>query len=321
MLPSSPISPAPWFRMMLWLVGAGLFLFLPQVESAEFSSTITIDENAQMKLADHFFQEGDYEQAITEYKRFLFFFPQSPRSDEALLKIAQSFLNGKKWNEAIQAIDRLLSRFPQTSFLDRAFFLKGIAYREQNEHSKARALFERTKKLTVDPVLRDEAQKEIALTFVREENWGEAIRAFRQIDPASPLYGFAEPFAQGLERIHELPYKSPQVAGFLAAILPGAGHLYVERYRDAGIAFLLNAAFLWGMVESFERKNYVVGGILTFFEIGWYSGNIYSAVSGAHKFNRKQKKDFLHRLEQDHQLKIGVTQWGSCKAVLFELRF
>lgn len=306
---------------MLWLVGVGFLIILPVAAGAEISATITIDENTQMKLGDHFFHEGDYERAITEYKRFLFFFPQSRRSEEALIKIAQSFLNGRKWSEAIHTIDHLLNRFPQTAFLDRAFFLKGIAYREQKEYSQARASFEKTQKLTTDPALRDEAQKEIALTFVHEENWGEAIRAFRKIEPASPLYGHAERFAQGLERIHALPSKSPDLAGFLAAILPGAGHLYVERYRDAGIAFLLNAAFLWGMVESFERKNYVVGGILTFFEIGWYSGNIYSAVSGAHKFNRKQKKDFLQRLEQDHQMKIGVTQWGSRMVMAIEFRF
>ena len=35
-----------------------------------------IDEKTQMGLGDYFFQDGDYYRAVTEYKRFLFFFPR-----------------------------------------------------------------------------------------------------------------------------------------------------------------------------------------------------------------------------------------------------
>jgi hypothetical protein len=49
-----------------------------------------------------------------------------------------------------------------------------------------------------------------------------------------------------------------------------------------------------------------VGGILTFFELGWYSGNIYSAVSGAHKYNRNKKKEYLDLLEKEDRLGVGI---------------
>jgi hypothetical protein len=44
--------------------------------------------------------------------------------------------------------------------------------------------------------------------------------------------------------IDDIQQKSPAVAGTLAAILPGAGHLYTERPRVALVAFLLNVAFI-----------------------------------------------------------------------------
>jgi hypothetical protein len=74
------------------------------------------------------------------------------------------------------------------------------------------------------------------------------------VDRESKLYPRAERWAQGLDRIEEIPQKSPATAGLLAAVLPGSGHLYIERYRDAGIAFVLNAAFIWGMVEALSMK-------------------------------------------------------------------
>ncbi|OQX65219.1 MAG: hypothetical protein B5M55_04500, partial [Desulfococcus sp. 4484_242] len=39
-----------------------------------------------------------------------------------------------------------------------------------------------------------------------------------------------------------------------------------------------------------------LGGILAFFEAGWYAGNIYSAVNVTHKWNKKVRDDFLGRL-------------------------
>jgi hypothetical protein len=38
--------------------------------------------------------------------------------------------------------------------------------------------------------------------------------------------------------------------------------------------------------------------VLGFFEAGWYSGNLYSAVNGAHKHNRSADEALLQDLEQ-----------------------
>ena len=139
------------------------------------------------------------------------------------------------------------------------------------------------------------------------------------MDKSSTLYPKSDYLAQGLDRVQEIPQKSPATAGALAAILPGSGHLYCERYRDAVIAFLLNGAFIWGMVEAFEQKDYVVGGILTFFELGWYSGNIYSAVAGAHKYNRGKKQEYLDHLEKGGGFSLGISLLG--KNPLFSLHY
>ena len=66
----------------------------------------------------------------------------------------------------------------------------------------------------------------------------------------------------------------------------GAGHLYCERKRDAFISFLLNGAMIYAAYGAFDHDLDVLGGIITFFELGFCSENIYSAVSSAHKYNR-----------------------------------
>jgi len=255
-----------------------------------------IDEPLQMGLADHFFQEGD--------------FPRSARAEEALWKIARSYFQGKKWDEAISSANELMKRFPSSRWRPEALLLKGRCWSEKGEYSQARYFFHQAREAVPRSPVAQEAQWQMALTYLKEEKWKEAAREFRKIEKGNELYAKAEIFAQGLDNIQEVPQKSPIAAGVLAALLPGAGHLYCERYRDAAIAFVLNGAFIWGMVEAFEHENYVVGGILTFFELGWYSGNIYSAVSSAHKYNRRKKKEYLDTLEKEGKVSWGISFQG-----------
>jgi len=283
-----------------------LFFLLAGGASAQEEGKRIIDEKTQMGLGDYFFEGGDYYRAITEYKRFLFFFPESLRAEEALWKIASSYFQGRKWDEALSAADDLLKKHPSSPWAAEAILLKGRCWMEKREFSQARHHFLRTREMTAGTGIAQEAQWQSAVSYLREERWKEAAMEFRKVDPASRIYPRAEYWAQGLEGIEEVPQKSPTAAGVLA-ILPGAGHLYCERYRDAGIAFILNAAFIWGMVEAFKHENYVVGGILTFFEVGWYSGNIYSAISSAHKYNRNKKKEYLDSLEKEDRFSVGIS--------------
>jgi tetratricopeptide (TPR) repeat protein len=290
-------------RPILWLF---FFFFLCGGASAQEEGKRVVDEKAQMGLGDYFFEDGDFYRAITEYKRFLFFFPESLRAEEALWKIASSYFQGKKWDEALLAADDLLKKHPSSPWAPEAILLKGRCWMEKKEFSQARHYFLLAREMAAGTGIAQEAQWQTAVSFLREDRWKEAAAEFRKVETSSRLYPRAEYWAQGLEGIQEVPQKSPTTAGILA-VLPGAGHLYCERYRDAGIAFVLNAAFIWGMVESFKHENYVVGGILTFFELGWYSGNIYSAVSSAHKYNRNKKKEYLDNLEKEDRLSLGIS--------------
>ena len=287
------------------LLGALLFLLAGGAWAQEAGKRV-IDEKTQMGLGDHFFEDGDYYRAITEYQRFLYFFPESPRVEEGLWKIASSYFQGKKWDEALTAADDLLRKFPSSSWKAESFLLKGRCWAEKREFSQARHFFQRAQEVSPGTATSQEAQWQTAVTYLREDRWKEAAAEFRKVDRNSKLYPRAEVWARGLDRSDEVPRKSPTTAGVLA-VVPGAGHLYDERYRDAGIAFALNGAFIWGMVEAFQHKNYVVGGILTFFELGWYSGNIYSAVSGAHKYNQRKKKEYLDSLEKEDRFSLGIS--------------
>jgi TolA-binding protein len=264
------------------------------------------DTEKQFDFAESLFQQGDFFRAITEYKRFIFFYPEDELVEDSLFRIGESYFRAGRWEETISSVDNFLNEFPESDLTDAALFLKATAQRNLKRFDEALTSFSQIIKRGVEPY-REQAIYQSAMVFVARNDWEKAKSTLSIMPESSPLYAAARTFSAGLERINEIPAKSPVVAGSLAAVLPGAGHVYTERYRDAAIAFLLNGAFIWSAVELFRKEEYVTGGIVTFFELGWYSGNIYSAVGSAHKYNERSKGEYLKELQERSALSISVS--------------
>jgi len=287
-----------------WVVIVFL-LFFNAAYSADIRAADT-DPERQFDFAESLFQEGDFFRAITEYKRFIFFYPEDELMEDALFRIGESYFRAGRWEETISSVDNFLNEFPESDLTDAALFLKATAQRNLKRFDEALTSFSQIIKRGVEPY-REQAIYQSAMVFVARNDWEKAKSTLSIMPESSPLYPAARTFSAGLERINEIPAKSPVVAGSLAAVLPGAGHVYTERYRDAAIAFLLNGAFIWSAVELFRKEEYVTGGIVTFFELGWYSGNIYSAASSAHKYNERSKGEYLKELQERSALSISVS--------------
>lgn len=264
------------------------------------------DSERQFEFAESLFQEGDFFRAITEYKRFIFYYPDDELVEDALFKIGESYFRAGRWEETIASVDNFLNEFPESELTDAALFLKATAQRNLKRFDEALTSYSQIIKRNIEPY-KDQAIFQSAMVFVERNDWEKAKSILSIMPESSPLYPAARTYSAGLEKINVIPAKSPAVAGSLAAVLPGAGHVYTERYRDAAIAFLLNGAFIAAAVELFRKEEYVTGGIVTFFELGWYSGNIYSAVSSAHKYNERSKGEYLKQLQERSALSISMS--------------
>jgi hypothetical protein len=139
--------------------------------------------------------------------------------------------------------------------------------------------------------------------------WHEASETFKTVGAGSPLFPNAQDLSAKSLGGELLPYKDPTTAGALS-VVPGLGHVYCERYKDGLVAFLLNGLFIWATIEAFHEDQEVLGAVLGFVELGFYSGTIYSAVNSAHKHNRKLKDDFLQGLPDAVDLNFFATKEG-----------
>jgi tetratricopeptide (TPR) repeat protein len=288
-----------------------------------FSQAAIADEMPVEKafaFAENLFAQGDYYRAITEYERVIFFYPDQPLAKTARFQIALCYLKGDKLDQAVDRFRALNQELPQVEVGRRAYFMLGEAYYQKREYSRAADIFATYIEIYPGDERIDAARIKIGWSYLRQGQWRQAADALQKLPPDSPLHAQAEGLAEGSEKYPGIPTKSPTLAGGLSAVLPGAGQLYVNRPGDALVSFLLNGAFIWATVEAFQNDNNVTGGILLFFESGWYLGNIYNAVNGAHKYNRRTEKQFLDGLQDKYRVSYLYDTHGR-SLLAFTMRF
>ncbi|MGA3084658.1 MAG: tetratricopeptide repeat protein [Thermodesulfobacteriota bacterium] len=279
-----------------------LFLFLlPSLAWPNPAEPLTSEES-QFTFASHLLQHNDYFRAITEFKRYLFLYPSGAKADEANYLLGEALFQTKAYQEAILHWEGVLSQTPGTPFKEEIQFKTGKAYWALGREDQAMHLWEKILQ-EGHSSLKSTAARSVLWGLVKQKNYNSARLLLKNSPLKDSEKEAHEVFFQNAEK---LPYKSPTTAGALAAILPGAGHLYLDRRQDALIAFSINGLFTWAAISSFQQGNSGLGTLLTFIELAWYSGNIYSAINSAHKLNRKLDTDFL----EGYGIRFGLFSQG-----------
>jgi tetratricopeptide (TPR) repeat protein len=265
-----------------------LLLMLPGLSCADDLAVRYNDlrEKEIRQFAADLFIAGEYFRAITEAKRYISLFPSGPRTEEMTRRIGDAYLMSHEWAEAIAAYDDFLMKYPASSEASAATFYKAIALLKQGNGVEAGRLFQLIQN-GADPLKKDEAARWEILLLIRQNRFDEAERRLKEQIVRPEKENEADIIAEMINAKKSARYKSPETAGVLSALLPGSGQLYDERYQDGVYSFLLNTLFILGAYKAYDQENYALAGLLTLFEIGWYTGGIYGAVGGAHKYNSR----------------------------------
>jgi hypothetical protein len=260
------------------VLAAGILASFPACAHAQEGAagrTLQVGEADVWGLAESLFADGEYYRAITEYKRLLSYFPGSAHEPAAQERIAQALLLGGEPRQALSHIGARLDTAPEGE-RDRWLVLRAIGRMDLDKDA---------------PFLR------------RRGNIEQALADLRSVSPASAGYPEASGFVRALEAPPELPRKSPALAGTLSAVLPGAGSLYVGRPAEAALSFFVNALLIAGTVTAFQEHQGGLGVGLGVLALAFYGGNVYAAVSGAHKFNDGAQAAYL----EEQRTRFGLV--------------
>jgi tetratricopeptide (TPR) repeat protein len=307
--------PVP--RYLIIIIGVPLVLM---AASARSVAQLIIDAQSQYRFAQSRFDSGAFDEAIAEFNRFIHFFPADRRVPRARFQTGMAHFNTGRFHAAAAIFKQQTADFKDSPLDAEAYFMLSRSHARQGMIEQAMLDLHNLIALSSEKDVIDRARYELGWLHVDQGRWGDAGQAFGLISRDNQASFQVADLQQALARSDSIPFKHPTTAGFLS-IVPGGGQLYCNRYQDALTAFLINAGLIWAAWEAFDDEQYALGSVITFVEFGFYAGNIYGAVSGAHKYNRDRVTEFRERLNQRRQISLSLAQVPEGAALRLTIRF
>lgn len=280
-----------------------LTLFLPcfAAESQPVPPGLVITPDIQFTYAQELFQQQDHITAQTEFKRFIHFFPDDPRTREAEFKTAVSLYHSEQFYEAAKRFNKIIEeRGEDEPYARESYFMQSKAFEAMGNTGYAQLILQNFLKLTEDTATRDRIYLELANIHIQEtqrlgkDGLDQAAKYLTLIRSKKTMDDQISRKLTAINLARSAPRKNPTAAGILA-VIPGGGMLYCERYKDAFVSFCLNTGLMYAAYQAFNHDNPALGGVITFVESGFYAGNIYGSITAAHKYNKAAQIEILNR--------------------------
>lgn len=254
------------------------------------------------RFACDLMQQGHWQQAIEEFRRFCFFYPEDPLVPKASLAIGLCYEQGGRFPEAVEAYREVSSRYPDRPAGRKALYRVGEAWYRAGRFEEARLALERFVAERPEDPWRWKARYRGAWALLHQHAFVVAREEFASLaSQANPYRVPAQQMFEGIEGIGDLPYRSPVLAGLMSGLVPGAGHVYAGSPKDGLLAFLVNGALIAGSVEAWTKGVYGVAGLVSVAALTFYLGNIYGAVNGAHLANQERLEAHIRHYETSYE--------------------
>src|SRR5437016_5314283 len=162
-----------------------------------------------LSFAEQLMREGEYFRAITEYRRFLFYYPDDPRHAMVHFSIGLALFRGESYVEALQTFQEVTQHYPNTAYGKQAWLWQGESLTRQGQYTTAEQLYTEITERFPHERIGQQARYQRAWTLLYRRQWRDAATQFQQISPNSDLYPSAQLLAQEALAGERLPTKSP----------------------------------------------------------------------------------------------------------------
>jgi len=283
-------SRAPARRLLVLIA---LLLLWSMVPAHSAPRSVVITDELQLGLAEAFLAEGEYYRAITEYKRYLYFFPDSERTAYVHLQIGVANYRGGDFAAAIESFSKVRQYYPDEHFATAAFY-EGVCRSRLKQPQQAQNNFDRVLAADPDGPLAPAALAGLSLTALELQDLAGSRQALERLAsdyPHTAQGGAARDALPMVVDTETRPRKSAVAAGVFSAFLPGSGQLYAGRPRDGLMAFLVNGLFIAGTAVAIDHDNGPAAVLLGAAGLPFYLGNIYGAANAAQQWNLSLARD------------------------------
>ncbi len=248
----------------------------------------------QFDYANSLFNQKQYFDAITEFKRVLFFDSTKSYQYEANFKIAESYKAGAKFDESIRyfLFAELNARNEDEIFNTKTQIIRSNILRRTTE--RALQLCDELEKDERFSNKKDSINYWRGWAFMFADDWKSAAKSFALINPYHELKLLAENT--------EKAKVSVTFAKVISYILPGAGAIYSGKILSGLMSFAWNALAGYWTINSFIEKRAFDG--IAVGELVWlrfYRGAVQNAEDFAIEKNLDIANKSLRFLQNEYK--------------------
>ncbi len=243
------------------------------------------------------YNESDYYRAISEFYRYLFYFPQGKKVNDAYLYIVKSYYFAEQYTQSINSAQKFLGFVKDESYKNRLYFYLATSYLRNENFDKSYKIYNILAEKIKPEKINECSFYRLGWVYILQTKWQKAMEKFEEFEtkfPESHLVYESQLIRKELENGINFTPLSPTFAGIISAIIPGAGQVYCKRLGDGIVAFLLVGALAYSSYYYYKNGPSEMFYGSLFFNVLFYFGNIYTAYGSAHKYN----KNFNLRLKE-----------------------
>ncbi len=257
---------------------------------------------ASYLFAEYLREQAEYYRAITEYHRCIFESDDLLLRDICLYRIGACYLEGDQCSDAITILTSLASR---KSELEERYpglirFRLAEAYYCEGQYGPAADVIAELVESPINVDIRESAIYSTVIARTQSRDITGALAFLDQHSDGWETQSTPEALRRKISEFNMIGRKKPWLAGALSAVFPGLGQVYAGRLRDGLTSFVINGIFIAGITSAIDSNHTETAWLLGFFELGWYSANIYNAMNDCHKTNHLEWESHLNDIIITH---------------------
>ena len=234
------------------------------------------DEENTLRYANYLYQRGNYQLAIPEYERLVYF---DPDQQTYKLLLLETYFRTHAYDQIEQSIERWSTR--EIEFPFSLYYLK--AQFKKEDFTEAQRI------LNDNNTFRFPANRRASYQLVNyglAGQWEKAAAVCQTKMNATPEPSFQE-YCTIVSQAETFKEKNRFLAAGLSTVVPGLGKVYTKDYVDAAVNFLFIGVTAFQAYRGFTNddirdvQGWIYGGVA----LSFYLGNIYGSWKAADQYN------------------------------------
>lgn len=257
-----------------------------------FITTPLCAKDKVLELADNFFDSSFYDEAITEYERYIHFNGSRKEISYAYYKIGLAYRSMHNLGASSNALEASSQTTLNDSTRDERKIDIAVNNIARGRYNEAKFLLLKLVSFSKIPEIRRKSALFLGIAHLYTFQWKSAKEALQIYLEEGGNTKFAYTVDSLLSRAENLNYKSPATARWLSTFIPGAGQIYAGNPGDGINAMVLNGSIIYFITYKLLKEEYGNAYIIYFFLFRrYYLGNIYHARKEAMEYNRNLNEE------------------------------